>query len=214
MKLFRNVILALLSILIITWIFKLIGCNETSNQTQADIKQKARENVQARIENEEKNAIYQQMTDLLDVKSGIMNFNVDGYAGSLESINAAQSKIIVYSERIKKAQQSQDADILTLSKELEPLLTSLKKDAYPKLRRFYTDAVAKKLWRDNIYVKSNGTTISFTGYQFYSNANVEDFYLTVLKSLKLLKFKEIRFYKSKDSEEYIYYKIDSNADIK
>lgn len=89
------------------------------------------------------------------------------------------------------------------SKKAKSILPQLKKI----VREKYVKALGDKLWENNIYVESSGTTITFIGAVFANNKNIKDWEEELEPQLQELGFKQVRYKWIKHDDEYTYYNI-------
>jgi hypothetical protein len=87
--------------------------------------------------------------------------------------------------------------------------------ALPELRNRYGPAVARRVWRDNMEVRTIGggyRTIEFVWGGFANNANIEDFYLAARENLQALRFRRAQYRWYRGADRYTYYTLEGPGD--
>jgi len=108
------------------------------------------------------------------------------------------------------------------SKEHLDLVSKMKKEvrrvqrlAFPKLRDAYGPLVRKDLWEDDMSAKTFGarfTVIEFVGRAFAANRNIKKWNQRVRETLRMLRFKQVRYKWIKSATEYTYFTLDAKPD--
>lgn len=73
------------------------------------------------------------------------------------------------------------------------MLSAKQVKLFPKLRRTYAKALDAKLFRHDVRVTANGSTLRLTGGMFARNANVEDMQVGLGPSVSRLRFKRVEY---------------------
>lgn len=131
--------------------------------------------------------------------------NID-IAASIESdFSKLRNKVLEYST-------DTNTQIISKIKNLKSKLSKAQSICYPKMRISYSNNLKNKLWSEDIDVKSNGKTITFTGGIFAANKNKEDMYQTILPMLEAYRFKRVIFKWYEYDDKYTYWDIESKED--
>lgn len=77
----------------------------------------------------------------------------------------------------------------------------------PQYRKYYVKTASQILWKHDIKVKSNGTTIWFIGAVFARNANIQEFHTDQESKLRTLGFKRACYKWVDANVEYTYYDL-------
>lgn len=134
------------------------------------------------------------------------------------TIDALQMDIVVFAswaKIIKEAEESKEAEIQNLGKNLKSKVSRIQIREFPNLRKQYAKIVAKKMWENDIEVSANGTGkryINFSGGVFAANKNKKDFQIQVQEVLKMFRFKQSRYRWYKGESEYTYYTMYEGKD--
>lgn len=116
---------------------------------------------------------------------------------------------------IEEGLSSGNEENIKLANTLRSREVNIQKSEYPKLRKEYADALAQKVWENDMYVFTSGnnnTVINFTNAAFAANMNIKEFQTEVQDVLKSLRFKQARYRWYKGASEYTYYDLDVPAD--
>ena len=116
----------------------------------------------------------------------VKNLTMEGYLDNYFDLNPYITNVLTYLD-------DNNTDVVKKSNELKTALTNFQKKLFPELRKNYCTELKSLLWRDDIEVKCNGTTIEFKWYHFIYNANIEDAYKPIKESLYLLRFNRAEF---------------------
>lgn len=103
-----------------------------------------------------------------------------------------ESLLPLLEKRIKKEEKKREAEEAKMNKEE-------KKDFLERLK--------SACWQEDVDVTWSGTTITFTGYQFATNKNIQYFQDNIYSDLKKYGFKRVKYRWSKGASEYTYYDI-------
>jgi len=134
------------------------------------------------------------------------------------TIDALQMDIVVFAswaKLIKEAEESEEAEIQNLGKNLKSKVSRIQVREFPNLRKQYAKIVAKKMWENDIEVSANGTGkryINFSGGVFAANKNKKDFQTQVQEVLNMFRFNQARYRWYKGESEYTYYTMYEGKD--
>lgn len=87
--------------------------------------------------------------------------------------------------------------------------------ALPELRNRFGPAMARRVWRDNMEVRTIGTgyrTIDLSWGGFASNANIEDFHTTARANFEALRFRRAQYRWYPGADRFQYYTMDGPGD--
>lgn len=84
----------------------------------------------------------------------------------------------------------------------------------PAMRRDYAKALDAKLFRDDMRVAAQGTTLTLTGGMFVRNANVEDMQTELSSMVNQLRFRRVVYRWSQYNTDGLRYDLDPPADRK
>lgn len=145
----------------------------------------------------------------------IGTFNSEDYRGTIEKINSELLLITFWSNLTKQAENSEDANINKLGKDLEAKLVQLQIKEFPKMRADYGKLAGNTLWEHDVDVTvfgSSNSIIEFTGGVFAANKNIKDAQLAVQDMLKKLRFDRANYRWYSGADEYDYYELKSSKD--
>jgi uncharacterized protein YmfQ (DUF2313 family) len=149
--------------------------------------------------------------NLQDVDKTISEFTNE----TLASLAVKTSYFNDWSELIERAEKNSNDSVRLLAKAFKNKITEIQKTHLPVMRKSFSQITGGDLWEQDVYVTVQGkdnTIINFTGGLFSANKNIADFQNTVVQTLERLRFKEVRYRWYKESDEFTYYKLNSNPD--
>lgn len=145
-----------------------------------------------------------EINQLIDVSKAGWNYD------SVLGISLAVELLLWYNQEIKVYLNDSDDKIRQKANDLKNKLVSVQKNEFPKIRSSYCKLFKDEMWRNDIDVKCNWTTITLVWSIFVRNANIEDSYSIVADMLKKLRFKKANFKRTESSyADYTYYTIES-----
>jgi len=116
----------------------------------------------------------------------------------------------------------QDGVSLGLSPEQEQVRQRFKQrliqwqvEALPELRNHFGPAMARRVWRENMEVRTIGTgyrTIDLSWGGFASNANIEDFHTTARENFQALRFRRAQYRWYPGADRYQFYTMEGPTD--
>lgn len=115
---------------------------------------------------------------------------------------------------IKRGLKHDSLEIRDLSNQIKKYLTAAQISEFPKMRKFYAEFAAGKLWEQDIEVKSSGTGnryLTFIGGTFAANKNKQDWQDAFSSVFRKLRYKRI-YYKWYTYDDGGYYPVDSLED--
>lgn len=113
---------------------------------------------------------------------------------------------------IKKIKKETPDSTKLIAKKVENVLKKVQIKEFPELRKSFIKMTASVLWKEDIYVYGNGSTIKFSGYYYSANRNIEQNQSTLKDQFYRLRFKKSEYRMYKDQSEFTYYKIPSKKD--
>ena len=105
-----------------------------------------------------------------------------------------------------------DPKALKIAKAAKSKIIAMQIKWFPKLRKAYAEKCKILLWENDITVEQNGTTLTFIGGIFATNANKRDFQEKLRSNLNSLRFKRINYKWIRDDDNYTYYKLSNFKD--
>ena len=163
----------------------------------------------AKIDSSEQYELKESLKTLIEE---ISNFKGSKTVSSLEEVLAKVVTFRLYAAMIVAAEGSEDEEIKSLGKKLGVKVSSLQRRELPRLRKLYASYMDTKLWKYDIDVVVKGgnyNTIEFVGGLFAANKNILDFHVSILETIKDLRFTRINYKWYEYDDEYTYYKISS-----
>ncbi|MBK8487590.1 MAG: hypothetical protein IPL48_07365 [Bacteroidetes bacterium] len=168
----------------------------------------------ARIEIEKKE--FEEFKSKLDREiESFKTFDGSQYRGDISSIQIEIALFAFWSKIIIDSENHENVEINSLGKVLKSKVIALQKSEFPKMRKNYGEVLNKKLWTDNIKVKTKGsgyTTLEFEGGVFANNQNKQDTQQALSDILNQLRFKRINYKWYEYDDEYTYYSLKTGQD--
>jgi hypothetical protein len=161
---------------------------------------------------EAEKTINQLKRELESLKDGI---NTESYVGDVVAVQMELALFGAYKNIIEEGEAINTTETNKLASQLKSKVLSLQRKEFPRMRKAYANAVAQKVWEEDMYVDIGGsgnTTISFTSALFVTNKNIKAFQTEVDEVLRMFRFKQVRYRWYRESDEYTYYKLDTPPD--
>lgn len=152
-------------------------------------------------------------TIVIELKSIDDGIEFSSYRETVESLQIELVLFRSWANTITNGQSSDDDEIIKLTNQLKSKVIKLQIREFPILRKDYAKIAAKKMWENDIDVKSSSKEnryINFSGGVFAANKKKQDFQQQVNKVLTMFRYKQSRWYKG--ASEYTYYTIYEGKD--
>jgi len=154
---------------------------------------------------------------LNDIQYKIDNNTIVGNPFSLEDIITKATELENIQILMLNASSSSNEEDATKGRKLKSIFLKKLPQYYKVLRKQYADAFAKKLWRENYNIYTEGfgnSTLVLVSSAYSSNANIEDDSNNLLDHAMLLRYKRLKFKWYEGQDDYISYRIKSKSDSK
>lgn len=151
----------------------------------------------------------------LEIESINKGFDSSIYRGSIEGLILEVELFESWAKLINRGLETDDLEVQKLAKQLKIKVSNIQKNEFPKIRKEYTEIVAKKMWENDIDVSSSGTGnkyINFTGAIFAANKNKKDFHTELHEILYSFRFNQARYKWFDGATEYTYWTIYEGSD--
>ncbi|MBX2953470.1 MAG: hypothetical protein KF870_13255 [Leadbetterella sp.] len=150
-----------------------------------------------------------------EIKSVNDGVDFSTYRGTIDALQMELVLFGTWANIISEGENSNDPEVQKLTKQLKAKVVSMQIKEFPKLRKDYSNIVAKKMWENDIEVTVDGANnkyINFSGGIFAANKNKQDFQNEVHKVLEMFRFNQSRYRWYKGADEYTYWTIYEGKD--
>lgn len=217
----KSLVIFILSMIVLVLIFFFIGDNTIKSSSESKLNTETELNADSvntydfplQITEEE---ILQK--DLMLIKSEIETFDsisLNPFLTSVENIQLGIQYFEKVANDIQLAEQHADKEINKYGKTLKNKLVAKQKIWFPKYRKAYANIMADKVWENDVYISTSGSTntiFNLTGGIFAANKNIKEMQETIHSILYSLRFKQSRYRWYKGADDYTYYTINSKQD--
>jgi hypothetical protein len=163
-------------------------------------------------------------TDTLDLK-GELNKYMTALI-NLDSINLTESfqttedislymAILTFADKfVIEGLMNNDAEIVSLAKELERLSSFQKKKDFPVVRKIFANLMTEGSGYA-VHLEASGSgnrIITITSSKFVVGFEIEKYQQMAYEVLKMYRFKQVRYKWQRDNTEYTYYDLNVPAD--
>ncbi len=115
-----------------------------------------------------------------------------------------------YATLATNGQKMDDKDVKTLADAFAKQLSQLQIHEFPLMRKQYSDAVATKMWENDVKVRSYGAgnkTLELIAAVFAANANKKTIQQTIEQKVEGLRFTQVNYKWYDGDDQYTYYKL-------
>lgn len=188
----------------------------TNNSVQKKTAEETAQQNDTRTQAEkDRDAIEKNKTDLIASTEGVKKFNGANFRDSAEKIGSEVKIISDWASLVKRTKNSNDAEVVKLSKTLETSLIALQNKEFPQMRLAWGKILKAKLWEANVEVSISGSknsNLELVGATYASNANVSDTQSTIQNMVESLRFDRVSYKWYAYDDHYPYYTIESKKD--